>query len=289
MNGAGGSGAARGRHMISAASGAANPDEPEVVVVADLEALADVAAERVVGALAEAVVRRGRADIALTGGSTAALLYRRLVASPPGGRVPWELVHLWWGDDRFVPRDDARSNVFVADAILLDPLGAGIPIAASHVHPWPVDSALARVARGDDPADGHAWCARTYAAEARAALPAGPEGWPAFDLVLLGIGGDGHLLSVFPGSAAIGSPELTLAIPAPTHIEPHVPRVTFNPAILGSAARILALVSGAAKADVVARVLAGPRDPTALPGVLARRATATWLLDAAAAGALQRD
>jgi 6-phosphogluconolactonase len=271
------------------ATGAANPDEPELVVVADPEALAAVAAERFVGSVAEAVARRGRADIALTGGSTAALLYRRLVSSSLRGRVPWERVHLWWGDDRFVPRVEARSNVFVADAILLDPHGAGISIAASHVHPWPVDSALARVARGGDPADGQAWCARTYAAEARATLPAGPDTWPAFDLVLVGIGGDGHLLSVFPDSAAIGSPELTLAIPAPTHIEPHVPRVTFNPAILRSAGRILALVSGAAKADVVARILAGPRDPMALPGVLARRATATWLLDAAAAGALQRD
>jgi 6-phosphogluconolactonase len=279
-----GSGAAGGRRPTSATT----PGEPELVVVADPEALADAAVERVVAALAEAVARRGRADVALTGGSTATLLYRRLVASPLRGRVPWKRVHLWWGDDRFVPRGDARSNVIVADAILLDPVRAGLPIAASHVHPWPVDPALARVARGGDPTDGQAWCARTYAAEARAALPAGWDGWPVFDLVLLGIGGDGHLLSVFPGSPAIGSPELALAIPAPTHIEPHVPRVTFNPAILGSAGRILALVSGAAKADVVARILEGPFEPMALPGVLARRVNATWLVDAAAAGSLRR-
>lgn len=266
-------------------SGPMTPAEPEVVVLADPGALADAAAERVVAALAEAVARRGRADLALTGGSMPVLLYRRLVASLLRDRVPWERVHLWWGDDRFVPRDDPLSNAFVADEILLDPSGRGVPIAAANVHPWPVGPALAL---GGDPAAALAWCARAYAADARAALTAGLGGWPAFDLVLLGIGDDGHLLSVFPGSPAIGSHELTLAIPAPTHIEPHVPRVTFNPAILGVAGRILALVSGTAKADVVARILEGPRDPMALPGVLARRATATWLLDAAA-GALRRD
>jgi 6-phosphogluconolactonase len=266
-------------------SGGSTPGEPEVVVLADPEALADSAAERVVAALAEAVARRGRADIALTGGSMPAFLYGRLVAPPLRDRVPWEQVHLWWGDDRYVPRDDPLSNVFVADEILLDPLGGGVPIATAHVHPWPVGRALAL---GGDPEAAQGWCARAYAGDARAALTAGPDGWPTFDLVLLGIGGDGHLLSVFPDSPAIGSRELALPIPAPTHIEPHVPRVTFNPAILGAAGRILALVSGAAKADVVARILDGPRDPMALPGVLARRATATWLLDAAA-GALRRD
>jgi 6-phosphogluconolactonase len=264
-------------------SGATTLGEPEVVVLADPEALADAAAQLVVAALAEAVARRGRADLALTGGSMPALLYRRLVAPLLRDRVPWERVHLWWGDDRFVPRDDPLSNVFVADEILLDRPGGGVPIAAANVDPWPVGPALAL---GGDPAVAQAWCARTYAAEALAALTTGPDGWPAFDLVLIGIGDDGHLLSVFPGSPAIGSRELALAIPAPTHIEPHVPRVTFNPAILGVAGRILALVSGTAKADVVARILEGPRDPMALPGVLARRTTAAWLLDAAAAGRL---
>ncbi len=262
---------------------AATPGEPKVVVAADPEALADAAAARVVATLADGVARRGRADIAVTGGSTPLLLYRRLVAPPLRDRVPWGRVHLWWGDDRYVPRDHPFSNVLLADEVLLRTQGGGVPIVAAHVHPWPVGPALAR---GGDPAADQAWCARTYAAEARAALPAGPDGWPAFDLILLGVGGDGHLLSVFPGSPAIGSVELALAIPAPTHIEPHVPRVTFNPAILGAAGRILALVSGTAKAAVIARILEGPRVPAVLPAQLARRANATWILDAAAASGL---
>ena len=81
----------------------------------------------------------------------------------------------------------------------------------------------------------------------------------------MGIGGDGHLLSVFPGSDALTSDRLALAIPAPTHIEPHVERVTLNPAILAPAGRILAMVAGAAKAEIVARILEGPRDPGTLP------------------------
>ncbi|MDP9482231.1 MAG: 6-phosphogluconolactonase, partial [Chloroflexota bacterium] len=152
-------------------------------------------------------------------------------------------------------------------------------IPADHVHPFPTDRAIGAGL-------GPHWCAATYATEVVAALPS-VDGWPAFDLVLVGIGADGHLLSVFPGSPALSSERVGLAIPAPTHIEPHVERVTLNPAILGVAGRILAMAAGEAKAGVVARILEGPRDPAILPGVLARRSTATWLLDIAAAAMLQ--
>jgi 6-phosphogluconolactonase len=251
-----------------------DPGEPEVVVVADPEALADVAAARIVPVLDAAVVLRGRADVALTGGSTPPSIYRRLVAPGLRDHVPWERVHLWWGDDRFVPRSDPLSNVLLADRTLLGPAG-GIPVPASNVHPFPTDRALAE-GRGPD------WCAATYAAELEAALPE-VDGWPAFDLVLVGIGGDGHLLSVFPGSPALTSDLLGLGIPAPTHIEPHVPRVTLNPAILTAAGAVLVIVAGVGKAGVVERILAGPRDPVVLPGTIARRSGATWILDAAAA------
>jgi len=257
--------------------------EPAVVVVADPEALASAAAARVAGALVAAVAERGRADLATTGGSTPAGLYLRLTSEPLRDQVPWADVHIWWGDDRYVPRDHPLSNVFGVDEILLNE-EHGVPIPFDHIHPWPTNRAIGE-------GRGPAWCAATYAAEARAAVPHGPDGVPAFDLILLGIGPDGHLLSVFPGSPAIGSGELALAIPAPTHIEPHLPRVTFSPAILGAAPDILAMVSGAAKADVLARILDGPRLdpalPTGLPAQLARRASATWLVDEAAATRLR--
>jgi 6-phosphogluconolactonase len=112
------------------------------------------------------------------------------------------------------------------------------------------------------------------------------DGWPSFDMLLLGVGADGHLLSVFPGSSALDSDELALSIPAPTHIEPHVERVTLNPAIVGAARSVLMVVSGAEKADAVAAVFGPEVDPRQWPAQLARRSGATWILDEAAAGRL---
>jgi 6-phosphogluconolactonase len=252
--------------------------EPEVFVARDSDALADGAAVRLVEWLVEGVAVRGRADVALTGGSTPRAMYRRLLDRQLRDRVDWQRVHLWWGDDRFVPRADPLSNASLADEALLAP--DGIPIPRANVHPFPTDRAIQEGL-------GPGWCAATYAAEVVAALPA-VDGWPSFDILLVGIGGDGHLLSVFPRSPALSSDLVGLAIPAPMHIEPHVERVTLNPAIVVTARRVLAMAAGAAKAGVVAAILEGPRDPAALPGVLARRSTATWVMDPPAASALGR-
>jgi 6-phosphogluconolactonase len=114
------------------------------------------------------------------------------------------------------------------------------------------------------------------------------DGWPAFDLILLGLGNDGHILSVFPESPAVDSARWALAIPAPTHIEPHVERVTLNPAVVTVAGRVLVGAYGAAKADIVGRLFAPDRDPRVLPAQLALRDGATWILDEAAAARLPR-
>ncbi|MGZ8502379.1 MAG: 6-phosphogluconolactonase [Candidatus Limnocylindrales bacterium] len=255
---------------------AAQAGEPELLVNADPTALAQASAVRLVDRVLTAVAARGRADVALTGGSTPRAMYQRVLDPALSDRVPWDRVHLWWGDDRFVSRSDPLSNVFPADEALLAP--GGIPIPDDHVHPFPTDRAIAAGL-------GPAWCAAAYATEVATALSS-VDGWPAFDLVLVGIGDDGHLLSVFPGSPALTSDRVGLAIPAPTHIEPHVERVTLNPAILGAAGHLLAMAAGEGRAGVVARILEGPRDPAELPGVLARRSTATWLLDVPAAARL---
>ena len=155
----------------------------------------------------------------------------------------------------------------------------GVPIPIENIHPFPIGEAIGE-------GRGAAWCAATLADELRAAgLPA-VDGWPAFDLILLGIGVDGHLLSVFPGSPALDTTELALAIPAPTHIEPHVERVTLNPAVVGAAVGVVVVVTGAEKASIIPSIFGSDQDPHRWPAQLALRAGATWILDEAAASGL---
>lgn len=258
------------------------PGEPEVAVLSDAEAVGAEAAGRIVAAVRDAADRRGRADVATTGGSTPAAIYRALVAEPLRGRVPWTALHLWFGDDRYVPRHHADSNLVPVDAILLGRAdGPGSPLPPANVHPWPVEATA--LAGGDAAA-----CAEAYGAEMRGAIPADAAGRPVFDVVLVGIGPDGHLLSVFPGSVAFDAPGWTIAIPAPTHIGPHVERVTCTPGLLDATPVLIAVAFGRSKAGVLARILDGPRDERALPAQRARRAGATWILDTAAAAELDR-
>ncbi len=259
-----------------AGRGGPGSDEPEIVVLPDPERLAAEAAGRIAAALATAVERGGTAHWATTGGSSPAGIYRELVGPGLRDRVPWDRVHLWWGDDRFVARADPDSNVRVADEILLAP-GAGVPISPESVHPVPTDAAIARGL-------GPAWAAERYADELRRSGPRARDGWPSFDVVLVGIGPDGHLLSVFPDSQAWDVDTLTLAVAAPSHIAPHVPRVSLNPRVLDTAGTLLAVAAGAGKAAIVDELLGPIRDERRLPAQRARRSGATWLLDTAAAG-----
>lgn len=260
--------------------------EPELIVVADPQEAAAAAAARIATVLAQSVAERGRADWATTGGSAPIGIYRHLVAAPLRDAVPWEAVHVWWGDDRYVPRDHPLSNVKALDDILLG-LGlaeegvagggpAGVSIPLDQLHPFRTSEAIGR-------ARGAAWCAVALAEELRSAGPPFVDGWPSFDLLVLGVGADGHILSVFPGSPAIGAADLAMAIPAPTHIEPHVERVTLNPAIVGSARHVLVLATGKGKAPVLGEIFGPTRDTARWPAQLARRAGATWIVDAAAA------
>ena len=269
--------------------------EPDVVVLPDEAAVASEAAERIAAMLIGAVETRGRADWATTGGSMAPAIYRRLTAQPLRDTVPWSSVHVWWGDDRYVPRDHPLSNVRPLDDILLavdwtqggqTALGESgqaqalpVPLPLDNLHPFPTSAAIGE-------ARGAAWCAETLAAELDAAGLERSGGWPVFDLILLGIGSDGHVLSVFPGSEAFASDELALAVPAPSHVEPHVERVTLNPGVLAVARTILVVAAGPAKAGVIHEALRGDREPRQLPARLARTGTATWIVDAAAGAGL---
>jgi 6-phosphogluconolactonase len=268
-----------------------HPGEPELVVLADPDAVAAEAARRIADMLVASVEARGRADWVTTGGSLAPPIYRRLAASPLRDLVPWTAVHVWWGDDRYVPRDHPLSNVKPFDDIMLAiywtqggqvALGQSgealpVPIPIVNLHPFPTTMAIGA-------ARGAAWCATQLAQEVDAAGLERSVGLPVFDLVVVGVGADGHLLSVFPGSTAFASSELALAVPAPTHIEPHVERVTLSPGILQAARAILLVATGEPKAAVLRGALRGDEDPSRLPARLARRGNAVWILDNAAAG-----
>jgi 6-phosphogluconolactonase len=249
-----------------------------VRVVDGRDAVAEAAAEEFVAIVTAALDERGVAHVALTGGSSVPGLYGRLAGPIHRDALDWSRVELWWGDERIVAAGDRAAHAHTALDTLLGP---GSPASSAHVHPLPIDLAIAE---GSTPA--HA--ADVYAAQLRDRIPAGPDGLPVFDLILLGMGSDGHILSVFPGSPALDADApLVLAIPAPAHIEPHLARLTLNPRLVGTARRVLVMCTGGAKALRVAEVLEGPVDVRRLPAQLARGDNALWLIDAAAAAALR--
>lgn len=273
--------------------------EPTIRVFDDPETTSRAAAGAIAESLRAATRARGRADWATTGGSTPVGIYRAL--GNPGLRdtVPWESVHVWWGDERFVPRDHPLSNVMPLDDILLatgahsgqsgtgdDPsfvhagAEAGVHIPLENVHAPAMTRAIA---------GGHGLgsVAMEYEAELRAAgLAMDDAGFPILDVVLVGIGGDGHLFSVFPGSPLFDATAWVSAVPAPMHIEPHVPRISLHPGFIEAARLPIVVAHGAGKAAILASVLTGDRDVRALPAQLARREGASWFLDRAAAAEL---
>jgi 6-phosphogluconolactonase len=252
--------------------------EPAIRILDDPDATSRAAAESIVDTLRAAVADRGIAHWATTGGSTPIGIYRALIESPLRDSVPWAAVHTWWGDDRFVARTDALSNVRAFDEVL----APAIPAVLDHAHPIAMDAAIAG-------GGGTAWAAGEYDADLRgAALPVAELGFPVLDLVLVGIGPDGHVFSVFPGSALFDEAAWALPVPAPTHVEPHVARVSLNPGLLAAARLPMVVAHGAGKAAILASVLEGERDVHALPAQLARRTGAVWFLDLAAASALSR-
>jgi 6-phosphogluconolactonase len=251
-----------------------------LIVVEDADAVASATADRVVAVLGGAVETRGVAHLALSGGSTAGALYRALLEPHRRAAVSWSQVEAWWGDDRLVGEADPLSNVRAARETILAP-DTGLGLEPRRVHPFPIAEAQAVGL-------GPSWVAATYAARLAERMSRDPAGDAIFDLILLGMGSDGHVLSAFPGGPALdpAAPSV-LDVPAPTHVEPHVPRLTLHTRLVAAARAVLVMCTGAAKAGRVAEVLEGPWEPLRLPAQIARGANATWIVDAAAAAMLE--
>ncbi len=252
----------------------------EVVVGKDAAAVADNAAELFVESTAGAVAARGRALVALTGGSAAPPLFAALRSERWKGRVPWAQLEFFYTDERAVSIKDALSNHGVAERELLRPLG----IDPARVHRLRGEAA-------DLPGEAARAAAelRQVASGSNALLRAG-GGPPRFDLILLGLGPDGHICSLFANTdaAAERSDDLLVrSVAAPTAVEPHVARLTLTPAALLPARAIVLMTAGAKKSEVLARALKGAEDLRACPAQWLRRATGRVVVscdEAAAAG-----
>jgi 6-phosphogluconolactonase len=229
---------------------------PRLVVVPDGRALARRAAEWVVERTRAAVAARGTCAVALAGGTTPRAGYEVLATSALARAVPWGAIDWYFGDERAVPPDDPDSNYRMA----VEALFAGRADLVDRVHRMPADAAFPEAA------------AREYGR----LLP------DPLDVVLLGMGEDGHTASLFPGSPALE--ERAERVAAVTGEKPPHRRMTITPPVIARAREVLVLVSGANKARGLALVLEGPIDVKALPVQLARGRT--WLVDAAAASGL---
>ena len=245
---------------------------PALAVLPDRRALAAEAARLVVERARAAAAERGVFRWALAGGSTPRDLYR-LLADPHArcrGEMPWQRTHVFWGDERNVPPDHGESNFRMAREAMLD----HVPVPAANVH---------RIL-GEEPAER---AAKLYEAELRAAFGAdaamSESAAPRFDLVLLGLGADGHTASLFPGSSALDERARWVAAP-------YVPalaafRITLTLPAINGAAAVLFLVAGADKAEAVRAVLAGDEPPAVRPAraVHPRDGELLWRIDHAAA------
>lgn len=229
----------------------------KVLVLDPVDYAAD-AARFLAGLVVDAVSKRGRCSIALAGGATPLPVYRALAAAGFTPKIPWEKVDIYFGDERCVPPDDKDSNYGAARLVLLS--HAAIPTANVH----PIDGA-----RADRDA-----AARDYGREL-------PE---RLDVLLLGMGPDGHTASLFPGSPALDETERRVVpVTAP---KPPAERLTITPPVIAAAINVVVLVTGGEKSSMVTRILEGTATPQELPVWLARGGS--WVVDKPAAAGLKK-
>jgi 6-phosphogluconolactonase len=238
-----------------------------VIVVNDPDELAVKGADLFRQAARDSVHRNGRFCVAVSGGTTPRGMHRRLSRPPYLKEVPWSGVHLFWVDERLVPADDPASNYGTARRDLLEK----VPLPPAQIHPMVSDAPPETAAE-------------SYSATLTASLRAGPDTLPAFDLIVLGLGTDGHTASIFPGDAtAVRTDRRVVAVKGGN---PDVERLTLSLPVLNRARRTVFLASGRNKAAVIHRIFTDPQsgDPATLIQPVA--GTLCWLLDRDAAALL---
>ena len=251
----------------------------ELIVQPDIEPLVQAAAERILTAAAAAIAGRGRFTIALAGGSTPAALYRLLASPSYVGRLDWRRTEVFFGDERCVPPDHEWSNYGMAWRSLL----SGVPLPPHQLHRM----------QGELPP---AAAAENYSHSLARAVDLEGAPWPRLDVILLGMGEDGHTASLFPGMKALAERSTAVvATGVPLYVRPQVPRVTLTFPVLNAAREVLFLVAGQGKAGMIKRVLEaippGEDEDGQLPAarVQPSRGQLAWFLDQAAAALLRQE
>ena len=242
--------------------------ESKIHVYKNLQELSTAAADLFAASAAQAISSRGRFLAALSGGGTPKPFHELLATAPYRDQITWASTHLFWGDERCVAKDDSGNNYFQARQAFID----SVHLPEENIHR--VLSELEPDSAADD-----------YASQLKAFAEA-PLAWPRFDLIILGMGDDGHTASLFPGSPVeVNTP--TVSVTANYQDRP-ARRVSLTPLVINAARRVVFLVSGQSKSETLARILHGEPQPDLLPAQRIRPTDGEiiWLVDEAAAGKL---
>lgn len=255
---------------------ASEPAPPQVVVHPDTERMARATAARLITSLVEAQTARGEASVVLTGGRNGNALLAALAQAPARDGVDWSRVDLWWGDERFLPDGDPDRNHTQARRAFLD----AVPLDPARVHPMPASDGP----HGDDvEAAAGAYAAELAAAAERGGHPG--DRVPPFDVLLLGLGPDTHVASLFPDHPAVREDGRTV-VGVRNAPKPPPTRISLTLPALRTAREVWLLAAGEDKAGAAAAALAAT-DPLRTPAAGARgRSRTLWILDEAAAAGL---
>jgi 6-phosphogluconolactonase len=240
--------------------------QPDIRICKDATALAQQTTDIFVRLAQESVAARGRFTVALAGGSTPKAAYALLASATYRDRLPWQQIHFFWGDERHVPPDHEDSNYRMAYEAML----SKVPTPVAHMY------RIAAEKEAQQAAD-------EYAATLRTAFQLEAGALPRFDLILLGMGPDGHTASLFPGTSVVHERKQLVA--APWVEQFHTFRITLTPPVLCNAAHVVFAAGGADKTETLQQVLQGPYQPDLYPSQVVRptHGTLLWLVDKAAA------